>query len=36
MLGYEIRGEGGPVVLLHGGALNGRMWDGQLGGSASR
>lgn len=29
-LSYEIRGEGSPVVLLHGGALNGRMWDGQL------
>lgn len=29
-LSYEIRGEGSPVVLMHGGALNGRTWDGQV------
>lgn len=29
-LSYEIRGEGSPVVLLHGGALDGRTWDGQV------
>jgi 3-oxoadipate enol-lactonase len=29
-LSYEIRGEGSPVVLLHGGLLNGRTWDSQV------
>jgi pimeloyl-ACP methyl ester carboxylesterase len=29
-LSYEVRGEGSPVVLLHGGALDGRTWDGQF------
>ena len=29
-LSYQIRGEGSPVVLLHGGTLDGRMWDGQV------
>jgi len=27
---YEIAGEGDPVVLLHGGLLDRRMWDGQF------
>jgi 3-oxoadipate enol-lactonase len=27
---YEIHGNGDPVVLLHGGALSSRMWDGQI------
>jgi pimeloyl-ACP methyl ester carboxylesterase len=30
MLSYEIQGAGSPVVLLHGGALNSRAWDGQF------
>lgn len=29
MLNYEVRGEGDPVVLLHGGMLNSSMWDAQ-------
>jgi 3-oxoadipate enol-lactonase len=29
-LSYERRGDGGPVVLLHGGALNSQAWDGQV------
>jgi 3-oxoadipate enol-lactonase len=29
-LSYEIRGEGSPVVLLHGGFLDGRLWDHQV------
>ena len=24
---YETSGEGDPVILLHGGLLDGRMWD---------
>lgn len=27
---YEIAGDGEPVVLLHGGFLDGRMWDEQF------
>lgn len=27
---YEMAGEGTTVVLLHGGLLDGRMWDGQF------
>ena len=27
---YEITGEGEPVVLVHGFALDSRMWDGQV------
>ncbi len=27
---YEIKGEGRPVVLIHGGNLDSRMWDGQF------
>lgn len=27
---YEMMGEGTTVVLLHGGLLDGRMWDGQF------
>jgi pimeloyl-ACP methyl ester carboxylesterase len=30
-LAYEIRGDGSPVVLLHGGFLTGAMWDAQVG-----
>ena len=33
---YEIHGTGDPVVLLHGGALNSRMWDGQVDAFARR
>ncbi|UMP05042.1 alpha/beta fold hydrolase [Amycolatopsis sp. EV170708-02-1] len=29
-LAYEIRGEGDPVVLLHGGILDSRMWDAEM------
>ncbi|MGW4831593.1 alpha/beta fold hydrolase [Amycolatopsis japonica] len=29
-LAYEIRGEGDPVVLLHGGMLDSRMWDAEM------
>lgn len=29
-LHYEIRGEGSPVVLLHGGGLDLRLWDDQV------
>jgi len=29
-LGYEMRGSGAPVVLLHGGLLDSRMWDAQF------
>jgi 3-oxoadipate enol-lactonase len=29
-LHYEIRGDGSPVVLLHGGALDSRMWTSQI------
>ncbi len=27
---YEIRGQGEPVVLIHGGQLDSRMWDDQF------
>ena len=27
---YDVRGEGDPVVLVHGGMLDRRMWDPQL------
>jgi len=27
---YEIKGEGSPLILIHGGLLDGRMWDGQF------
>ncbi|PTL84418.1 alpha/beta fold hydrolase [Vitiosangium sp. GDMCC 1.1324] len=30
-LHYELQGDGFPVVLLHGGLLDLRMWDGQAG-----
>lgn len=30
MLHYKIHGEGIPIVLLHGWALNSRVWDGVL------
>ncbi|MEV6912328.1 alpha/beta hydrolase [Amycolatopsis sp. NPDC051071] len=29
-LAYEIRGEGAPVILLHGGILDSRMWDAEM------
>ncbi|MFC3454294.1 alpha/beta fold hydrolase [Amycolatopsis speibonae] len=29
-LAYEIRGEGDPIVLLHGGMLDSRMWDAEM------
>ncbi|WP_375770078.1 alpha/beta fold hydrolase [Archangium gephyra] len=29
-LHYELQGDGFPVVLLHGGLLDLRMWDGQV------
>ena len=28
---YELAGEGPPLVLLHAGICDGRMWDGQFG-----
>src|SRR5258708_7065941 len=27
---YEIAGKGHPLVLIHSGLLNNRMWDGQF------
>jgi len=27
---YEIMGEGHPIILIHGGLLDSRMWDGQF------
>ena len=27
---YEVAGEGGPLVLVHAGIADGRMWEGQL------
>jgi pimeloyl-ACP methyl ester carboxylesterase len=27
---YEIRGQGSPVILIHGGLLNSKMWDDQF------
>lgn len=27
---YEVRGEGDPVILLHGGMLDSRMWDAEM------
>ncbi|WP_181774056.1 alpha/beta fold hydrolase [Amycolatopsis pittospori] len=29
-LAYEIRGEGAPVILLHGGIIDSRMWDAEM------
>lgn len=29
-LAYEIRGTGDPVILLHGGMLDSRMWDAEM------
>ncbi len=29
-LAYETRGEGAPVILLHGGILDSRMWDAEM------
>ena len=29
-LAYEIRGEGPPVILLHGGILDSRTWDAEM------
>jgi len=29
-LEYEVRGEGRPVVLIHGGLVDRRLWDGQV------
>src|SRR5690242_11079340 len=29
-IAYESAGEGEPLVFLHGGLLDGRMWDDQL------
>ncbi|WP_410657809.1 alpha/beta fold hydrolase [Amycolatopsis sp. lyj-112] len=29
-LAYEIRGEGDPVILLHGGMLDSRTWDAEM------
>jgi pimeloyl-ACP methyl ester carboxylesterase len=29
-LAYEIRGAGDPVILLHGGILDARMWDAEM------
>jgi pimeloyl-ACP methyl ester carboxylesterase len=33
---YEIAGEGNPLVLVHAGIADGRMWDGQLAAFAPR
>ena len=33
---HEIVGEGEPLVLVHAGIADGRMWDGQLGAFARR
>jgi 3-oxoadipate enol-lactonase len=27
---YEIKGEGHPLVLIHGGLMDRRMWDPQF------
>ena len=27
---YEVRGQGRPIVLIHGGLMDRRMWDGQF------
>ena len=35
-LHYELAGEGRPLVLLHAGICDGRMWDGQLDAFAAR
>ncbi|SFH47138.1 Pimeloyl-ACP methyl ester carboxylesterase [Amycolatopsis regifaucium] len=29
-MAYEIRGDGDPVILLHGGILDSRMWDAEM------
>ena len=33
---YEARGEGPAVVLVHGGLVDGRQWDDQMGPLAQR
>ena len=33
---YEIMGDGEPLVLVHAGIADGRMWEGQLGAFARR
>lgn len=29
-ISYEMKGEGIPLIMIHGGALDKRMWDGQF------
>lgn len=29
-LAYEVRGQGSPLILIHGGLLDRRMWDEQV------
>jgi pimeloyl-ACP methyl ester carboxylesterase len=33
---YEIMGDGEPLILVHAGIADGRMWEGQLGAFARR
>ena len=33
---YEMMGEGSPIVLIHGGNLDRRMWDEKMGQFSSR
>lgn len=35
-LAYEVRGAGDPVILLHGGMLDSRMWDAEMAALESR
>jgi 3-oxoadipate enol-lactonase len=35
-LSYEVVGNGEPLVLIHAGIADRRMWDGQLGAFAER
>jgi pimeloyl-ACP methyl ester carboxylesterase len=35
-ISYEIAGKGEPLVLVHAGITDGRMWDGQVGAFARR